>query len=183
MLNELADADIAICEILHSYSGWVVPSRNGSGLLDRATGLRSCDQVRDVPRKVARNGWYGFNKQSWVTRLVGMRRYLVHTHRRRKVSAPESFASSSLSKRQSACWRSAKRRSVRTTPTWAMRSGTLAASHCPTIPPMDSPHQLAFLMPRTSNIASTSRPSRSMLSGPAGTPERPWPRGSYRKKR
>jgi hypothetical protein len=36
MLNELADADIAICEILHSYSGWVVPSRNGSGLLDRA---------------------------------------------------------------------------------------------------------------------------------------------------
>jgi hypothetical protein len=33
MLNELADADIAICEILHSYSGWVVSSRNGSGLL------------------------------------------------------------------------------------------------------------------------------------------------------
>src|SRR6266699_61446 len=32
------------------------------------------------------------------------------------------------------------------------RSGALAPSHCPTMPPIDSPHQCAFLMLRSSRI-------------------------------
>ena len=47
-----------------------------------------------------------------------------------------------------------------------MRSGALAPSHCPTMPPMESPHQLTFSRPSASMIASASRPSRSMCTGP-----------------
>ena len=45
----------------------------------------------------------------------------------------------------------------------SMRSGAFAPSHCPTMPPIDSPHQFTFPMPSPSRIASTSRPSISIV--------------------
>src|SRR6516225_6987133 len=43
------------------------------------------------------------------------------------------------------------------------RPGACAPSHCPTIPPIDSPHQLILGMPSASMTARTSRPSRSIV--------------------
>ncbi len=42
------------------------------------------------------------------------------------------------------------------------RSGALAPSHCPTMPPIDRPHQCTLSMLRSSRIAMTSRPKRSI---------------------
>src|SRR5271166_3259548 len=64
-----------------------------------------------------------------------------------------------------------------------LRKVGLVANHWPTMPPIESPHQLTLLMRRLSSIASASRPSRSIVYGPAGTSERPCPRGSYRTRR
>src|SRR5262249_39312567 len=55
----------------------------------------------------------------------------------------------------------------------SMRLGALAPSHCPTMPPIDNPHQLILAMPNASITASTSRPRRSIGEGPFGAPD--WP--------
>src|SRR5882724_377940 len=44
------------------------------------------------------------------------------------------------------------------------RSGALAPSHMPSMPPIDSPHQLTFLNPSPSSTASASRASPSMAT-------------------
>ena len=46
---------------------------------------------------------------------------------------------------------------------FSTRSGALAPSHWPTMPPIDRPHQLNVLTPAASATASASRPSMSIL--------------------
>jgi hypothetical protein len=45
----------------------------------------------------------------------------------------------------------------------SIRPGAFAPSHCPTIPPIDSPHQLILAISSASMTARTSRPSRSIV--------------------
>ena len=60
----------------------------------------------------------------------------------------------------------------------SMRSGALMASHIPTIPPSDSPHQCTRSSPRRSRRARASAPRSASAYGPGGTGEPPWPRWS-----
>ncbi len=60
----------------------------------------------------------------------------------------------------------------------SMRAGAWASSQSPTAPPMERPQKCARSMASSSRIATTSRPSRSSVTGPSPRPLPPWPRVS-----
>ena len=60
------------------------------------------------------------------------------------------------------------------------RSGALAASHMPIIPPIDSPKIETRRRPNVSSVAATSVPSSAIEYGPSGAGEAPCPRMSTR---